>query len=71
MSLAIASTRQEMKISESNHKNCAKVLRYCGFSVTCKAVGGAKMWEVAVKGINNEELTQLQEIYPNVNIINA
>ena len=71
MSLTIAATRQQMKTSELNHKNCAKVLRYCGFSVTCKAVGGEKMWEVIVKNINSNELAQLKEIYPNVNIEKA
>lgn len=64
--------------SQTTHKLVAKTLRYSGYKATCVRNENFNFnnYEVIVKGINNDEVKQLQEMFSSmlnnsmINIIN-
>jgi hypothetical protein len=64
--------------SQTTHKLVAKTLRYSGYKATCVRNENFNFnnYEVIVKGINNDEAKQLQQMFSSIlnnsmiNIIN-
>jgi hypothetical protein len=64
--------------SQTTHKLVAKTLRYSGYKATCVRNENFNFnnYEVIVKGINNDEVKQLQQMFSSmlnnsmINIIN-
>jgi hypothetical protein len=64
--------------SQTTHKLVAKTLRYSGYKATCVRNKNFNFnnYEVIVKGINNDEVKQLQQMFSSmlnnsmINIIN-
>ena len=64
--------------SQTTHKLVAKTLRYSGYKATCVRNENFNFnnYEVIVKGINNDEVKQLQQMFFSmlnnsmINIIN-
>lgn len=64
--------------SQTTHKLVAKTLRYSGYKATCVRNENFNFnnYEVIVKGINNDEVKELQQMFSSmlnnsmINIIN-